>query len=221
MTDPTYVLADRFAKALAAAFGPELAGTDPSLRRSQHADYQANVALALKGKVAEAPRDLAAKIIAAADLADVAESTEIAGPGFINIRLRADFLSRCLAEAAADERLGVAKAAQPETYVIDYSSPNVAKEMHVGHIRSTIIGDALARVLEFGGNRVIRQNHLGDWGTQFGMLIEHLVDLGESIDDAGVADLNELYRQARQKFDASLEFQERSRKRVVLLQKGD
>ncbi|NUO53599.1 MAG: arginine--tRNA ligase [Polyangiaceae bacterium] len=221
MTDPTVVLAERFKDALTSAFGPELAGTDPSLRRSQHADYQANVALALKGKVAGAPRDLAAKIIAAAKLDDIVEQTEIAGPGFINLKLRGEFLARCLADAAGAKRLGVPPTEHPETVVIDYSSPNVAKEMHVGHIRSTIIGDALARVLEFAGHKVVRQNHLGDWGTQFGMLIEHLVDLGTEVSDESVADLNALYKQAREKFDASEAFQERARQRVVLLQKGD
>lgn len=219
--DPVKELSGRFADALRKAFGEELAALDPSIRRSQHADFQANLALALKGKVPGSPRDAATKILAAIDLADICEKTEIAGPGFINIHLRADFLSRCLADSAADARLGVERTRAPETCVIDYSSPNVAKEMHVGHIRSTIIGDALARVLGFAGHAVVRQNHLGDWGTQFGMLIEHVVDLGAGIDEASVADLNELYRAARQKFDASPAFQERARQRVVLLQKGD
>ncbi len=221
MTEPSTILAARFSEALRSAFGEGVAGVDPSIRRSQHADFQANVALALKGKVAGAPRDLAAKILAAAKLDDIADKTDIAGPGFINVHLKSAFLARCLADAAQGDRLGVIATSRPETVVIDYSSPNVAKEMHVGHIRSTIIGDALARVLVFAGHRVVRQNHLGDWGTQFGMLIEHVVDLGAATDDASVADLNELYRAARQKFDADSAFQERARQRVVMLQGGD
>jgi arginyl-tRNA synthetase len=219
--DPVATLAERIERALVAAFGPELAGTDPVLRRSTHADYQSNVALALKGRVAGAPRDLAAKIVAAADLEGVCDAADVAGPGFINLRLCSSFLAARVRRACESPRLGVEPAAAPEVCVVDYSAPNVAKEMHVGHIRSTILGDAVCRVLELCGHRVIRQNHLGDWGTQFGMLIEHMLDTGLSESDAGVGDLNDFYREARKKFDASPEFADRARARVVKLQGGD
>jgi len=217
-------LAQRFDLALVATFGIE--GVDPLLRRSDHADYQSNVALSLKGRVAGNPRELAGKIVAAAKLDDLCEEVTIAGPGFINLRLRSEVIAQGIASLASSATLGIEAARDPDVCVIDYSSPNVAKEMHVGHLRSTILGDALAQVLEALGHRVVRQNHLGDWGTQFGMLIEHLVDLANEGEDAAVADsnvrdLNEFYRAARAKFDASAEFAERARARVVLLQAGD
>jgi len=162
-------------------------------------------------------------VLDAADLSAVCSATEIAGPGFINITFSNSFLASELAVAAADTRLGVRLSPAPEVVDIDYSAPNVAKEMHVGHLRSTVIGDALVRMLEFVGHRVIRENHIGDWGTPFGMLIEHLIDLGEAeaANELSVGDLDSFYRQARTKFDASDEFKERARARVVLLQGGD
>jgi arginyl-tRNA synthetase len=221
MRDPESLLAERFRSALAEAFGSEHAAVDPAIRRSTHADYQADVAMSLARTLKRKPRDLAQALIDCVKLDDVAEKLEIAGPGFVNVTLSREYLERALEAACLDERVGVPLADRPETVVIDYSSPNVAKEMHVGHIRSTIIGDALARTLEFLGHRVIRQNHLGDWGTPFGMLIEHLLDLGPGAADSGVTDLNAFYKQARQKFDADPAFAERSRKRVVRLQSGD
>jgi arginyl-tRNA synthetase len=221
MSSPTTLLAERFERALVAAFGPDFAGTDAALRRSDHADYQANVALGLKKRVPGAPRDTAAKLLAAAQLDDLCEKVEIAGPGFINLTLRPEILADLAHEAARDPRLGVACTDAPDTVVIDYSAPNIAKEMHVGHLRSTILGDAVARTMEFLGHRVVRQNHLGDWGTPFGMLIEHLIDLGEDATDLTVGDLNGFYKAARAKFEASPEFAERARKRVVELQAGD
>lgn len=146
---------------------------------------------------------------------------EISGPGFINLTFRADFVAGCLVGQAADPRLGISAAKPHDTVVIDYSSPNIAKELHAGHLRSTVIGDALARTLEAVGHKVVRQNHLGDWGTPFGMLIEHLLDVGEGVEGKDVQDLNEFYRAARAKFDGSAEFAERARNRVVLLQGGD
>jgi arginyl-tRNA synthetase len=221
--DPIRALQPRFAAALAKAFGDEYKGTDPLLQWSDRADLQANCALGLAKKVSSKPRDVAEKLIAALDASDIVEKLEIAGPGFINITVKTSWLAETLSARLGDTRVGVAPAAKPETVVIDYSSPNVAKEMHVGHLRSTVIGDCLARLLEWQGHKVHRQNHVGDWGTPFGMLIEHLLDLGETaaIEELGVGELNNFYKAARQKFDASEAFQQRARQRVVALQAGD
>jgi arginyl-tRNA synthetase len=223
MVDPAAVLTERFRSAIVEALGPDLGDADPVVRRSDRADYQANAAMALAKRLGRSPREVAEAIVARLEAADVCRSVTVAGPGFINCDLRDDFIGACVAEAAADERAGVPLAERPETVVVDYSSPNVAKEMHVGHLRSTIIGDALVRVLERCGHRVIRQNHIGDWGTQFGMLIEHLVDEGahEDATDLSVADLNAFYQAARAKFDRDPAFADRARKRVVALQSGD
>ena len=218
-------LASRFSAAIEAAFGTEYAGTDPVLRRSQQprfGDYQANAAMALGKRVGAPPRDVAARIVEHLDAGDLVESTEIAGPGFINVHVRPEALAAALAEAASHDRLAVPETPAPETVVVDYSSPNVAKEMHVGHLRSTVIGDAIVRVLGFLGHGVIRQNHLGDWGTQFGMLIEHLVDEGWDLSsDHTIKDLNALYKQAQERFQSDGEFADRARRRVVSLQSGD
>lgn len=223
MADPAQLLARALQDAITAALGEEQRGADPSLRLSQHADYQANAAMALSKKVKRPPRDIAQAIVAKLDLGDAAEKIEIAGPGFVNITLSDAFLTRAAREAAADPSLGVERAAAPETVVVDYSAPNVAKEMHVGHLRSTIIGDCLARVLGALGHTIVRQNHVGDWGTPFGMLIEHLVDVGEedAARELGLGDLNAFYQQARKKFDADPAFADRARQRVVALQGGD
>ena len=223
MSDPRSLLAARLAAAVGAAFGSDYASTDPMVRRSERADYQADLALGLAKPLKRAPRQVVEAVVAKLDVADVCERVEIAGPGFINLTLAQGFLERATEALAADLGLGVPRAATPERVVVDYSGPNVAKEMHVGHLRSTIIGDALARLLEAIGHHVVRQNHLGDWGTPFGMLIEHLVDLGGA-DARARADLGELgdfYRQARAKFDQDPGFADRARKRVVLLQSGD
>lgn len=220
MSDPLVALAPLFRDALEKAFGPEHADADPVLRPSQHADFQANLALPLGKRMGKPPRQIAEALVAALDPGDLVEKTEIAGPGFINIWIGKGWLSRALADAARTN-LGLEPATRTETVAIDYSSPNVAKEMHVGHLRSTIIGDALGRVLEARGHRVVRQNHLGDWGTPFGMLIEHLLDGGAESAEHSVRDLNAFYRAARQKFDEDPSFAERARKRVVLLQGGD
>jgi len=192
--------------------------------RPELGDYQANGAMAAAKQMGRKPRELAADIVAALDLPQVAERVEIAGPGFINIRLAGEFLEQRLAGAARDERLGIPRKARPQTVVVDYSGVNLAKEMHVGHLRSTIIGDAVARTLEFVGDRVIRQNHVGDWGTQFGMLIAHLEDLsgsGASGRSAELSDLELFYRAAKQKFDADPAFATRARDYVVRLQSGE
>jgi arginyl-tRNA synthetase len=197
--------------------------SDPVVRRSDRADAQVNGSLALAKVLGKTPREVAQMVLDAADLSAVCSATEIAGPGFINVTFSNEFLANELVAAATDTRLGVRNAPARLKVVVDYSAPNVAKEMHVGHLRSTVIGDALVRMLEFVGHSVVRENHIGDWGTPFGMLIEHLVDLGETeaANELSVGDLDSFYRQARAKFDANDEFKERARARVVLLQGGD
>ncbi len=199
------------------------APADPSLRRSQHADFQADGALPLARKLGRNPREIAADVVRHAHLDDLCKSVEISGPGFINLTFAEDALAPLIAEMAGQGRLGVAPVTQPDTVVIDYSAPNVAKEMHVGHLRSTVIGDAAVRLLEWLGHRVIKANHLGDWGTPFGMLIEHLLDIGETeaAHELSLGDLNSFYRAARAKFDTDDAFKERARTRVVALQGGD
>lgn len=220
MADPLRLLADRLAPAFAAVAG---VSADPVVRASDRADAQANGALALAKTLGRNPREVAEAVLEAADLADLVATTEIAGPGFINVTFRDDALASLLAEVAADPRLGARPAPAAETVVVDYSAPNVAKEMHVGHLRSTVIGDALVRMLEFVGHRVVRENHLGDWGTPFGMLIEHLLDLGETeaSRELSVGDLDGFYKQASAKFRNDPAFADRARARVVLLQGGD
>ncbi|CAM3626424.1 arginine--tRNA ligase [Nocardiopsis rhodophaea] len=222
MADPQEVLSQRVQSALGAAFGAEFAETDPVIRPSQFADYQANVALALAKRLGRKPRDVASAIEERLDVDDVCREVEISGPGFINLTLRDDWIAGQTQALLTDPRLGVAQP-QPQIIPIDYSAPNVAKEMHVGHLRTTVVGDALARTLEFLGHNVIRQNHIGDWGTPFGMLIEHLLDAGEHSAEADLlkTDPNAFYQAAKAKFDASEEFATRARQRVVLLQGGD
>ncbi|MGO8825572.1 MAG: arginine--tRNA ligase [Acidimicrobiales bacterium] len=219
MPDASSVLLQR----LQAAFDTVVPGADPVLRVSDRADFQANGALALAKQVGRPPRQVAEEVVAAASLDDICSEVEVSGPGFINLTLSDGFVAGQLAALSADPRLGVAEVERPETIVIDYSAPNVAKEMHVGHLRSTLIGDALARVLGFLGHDVRRENHIGDWGTPFGMLIEHLIDVGgaEDAESFSVRDLNEFYAAARRQFDSDPDFAERSRRRVVLLQSGD
>jgi arginyl-tRNA synthetase len=197
--------------------------SDPVVRRSDRADAQVNGSLALAKVLGKTPREVAQMVLDAADLSAVCSATEIAGPGFINVTFSNEFLAKELVAAASDTRLGVRNAPEKLKVVVDYSAPNVAKEMHVGHLRSTVIGDALVRMLEFVGHSVVRENHIGDWGTPFGMLIEHLIDLGETeaANELSVGDLDSFYRQARTKFDSNDEFKERARARVVLLQGGD
>ena len=226
MIDPVKVLTQRLTDAMTAA-APEAAGADPVVRPSDRADFQANGIMGLAKRLGTNPRELAQRVLDAVDLDGVA-TAEIAGPGFLNLTLDDTFLGRSAAEvvgsAAQDTgNQGVTPAESPQRVVIDYSAPNVAKEMHVGHLRSTVIGDALVRILEARGDTVIRQNHVGDWGTPFGMLIEHLIDLGEegAIAELALGDLNEFYRQARVSFDGSEAFADRARARVVALQAGD
>jgi arginyl-tRNA synthetase len=196
-------------------------GADPVLRVSERSDYQANGVMALAKRLGRPPREVAEEIVRNLDL-DGAASVDVAGPGFLNVTLSTAFLDEQLRALVSDERLGIARA-EPRRAVIDYSAPNVAKEMHVGHLRSTVIGDALARMYRFAGHEVIARNHVGDWGTPFGMLIEHLLDLGEdqAIATLSIGDLDAFYREARAKFDSSDAFKGRARSRVVALQSGD
>ncbi|GLY01640.1 arginine--tRNA ligase [Actinoplanes sp. NBRC 101535] len=209
------LLHDRLAPALAAVAG---APVDPAVRVSPHADFQSGVALALARSLGRPPREIAAEVAAAADLSGVATAV-VSGPGFLNLHVADELITGALDALRHDERLGIAPVTAPSRIVIDYSGPNVAKEMHVGHLRSTIIGDALARLLSWQGHDVRRVNHLGDWGTPFGMLIEHLTEAGDG--DHSLGDLTGFYQAARARFDADEDFRTRSRLRVVALQNGD
>jgi arginyl-tRNA synthetase len=223
MTDPQQALAQLITGALAATFGPEYASADPLIRPSQFADYQSNVALSLGKRLGRNPRDVATELAAQLTGSEVLENAEVSGPGFINLTLRDGWIAGQAAGQLADTRLDVAAASPPQKVVVDYSAPNVAREMHVGHLRTTIVGDAVVRVLEYLGNNVIRANHLGDWGTQFGLLLEHLLDVGEEAANEQLAggEINEFYRAANAKFKADASFAERARRRVVALQAGD
>ncbi|MEV6711784.1 arginine--tRNA ligase [Lentzea sp. NPDC051208] len=215
-------LGQRVARALRVALDVDITAAEALIRPSNRdgADYQCNVAMSLAKKVGRNPREVAGLIVEHLDAQDAVETAEIAGPGFINLKLRREWLEAETAKLLADDRLGVPETEEPRRIAIDYSSPNVAKEMHVGHLRSTIIGDAFCRLLAFAGHEVIPHNHLGDWGTPFGMLIEHLTDEGHGADHE-ISDLNAFYQQARQKFDNEPGFADRARRRVVLLQSGD
>jgi arginyl-tRNA synthetase len=218
-------LGRRVAVALRAALGVDITPAEALVRPStrEGVDYQCNVAMSLAKTLKKAPREVAQAVVEHLDSADLVETPEIAGPGFVNLVLRREWLQEQAAGLLGDDRLGVAATEAPRRVAIDLSSPNVAKEMHVGHLRSSIIGDAIMRLLRFAGHEVIPHNHLGDWGTPFGMLIEHLVDEGWKADSAAhsISDLNGFYVAARKKFDADPEFVERSRLRVVALQGGD
>ncbi|GLT15713.1 arginine--tRNA ligase [Vibrio algivorus] len=214
---------DKVSKALEAAGAP--AGSPAAVRQSakaQFGDYQANGVMGVAKKLGMNPREFAQKVIDVLDLDGIASKAEIAGPGFINIFLDPDFLAKQASAALADERLGIATQEQ-QTIVADYSAPNVAKEMHVGHLRSTIIGDAVVRTLEFLGHKVIRANHIGDWGTQFGMLIANLerVEKEQGEVSMELADLEGFYRESKKLYDEDEAFAERARGYVVKLQGGD
>jgi arginyl-tRNA synthetase len=216
------MLTPRVQAALEAAFGPEFAHADPVLRPSKFADVQVNAPLALAKRLGLNPREVAARLVDHLDVAGVCDAVEVSGPGFVNLTAATDWIAAEIGELARDPHTGIVPEA-PQTVVVDYSAPNVAKEMHVGHLRTTVVGDALVRTLEALGHNVIRQNHIGDWGTPFGMLIEHLIDVGDGSDEARLltSDPNAFYQQARVKFDGDPEFADRSRARVVALQGGD
>ena len=209
---------------MGSALGPEFGEADPVLRPSaapQFGDYQANAAMALAKRLGSKPRDVAERIVAALEVADLCSKVEIAGPGFINLTLREEALASAASALLGDDRLGVPVADPPQRVVIDYSSPTLTKEMHVGHLRSTVIGDALARTLEFSGDVVLRQNHYGEWGTQFGMLIEHLSSSGGTGGTVSIGDLNVFYQDANARFTGDGAFKDRARQRVVALQAGE
>src|SRR5690348_2380725 len=214
---------------------PEAAGADPLLRRSDRADFQANGILALAKKAKANPRELATQVVSQVATGDeLIKDVEVSGPGFLNITIADQAITRNLAARYADDtgRLGVPYAEHPGTTVIDYAQPNVAKEMHVGHLRSAVIGDSVVQILEFTGENVVRRHHIGDWGTQFGMLIQYLdehpheldhkksEDLQQSGEEA-MSNLDRLYKAARKLFDSDDEFKTRARRRVVDLQAGD
>jgi arginyl-tRNA synthetase len=218
-------LGRRIAAAAEAAFSVEVAMEEAAIRPAppeRQADYQSNAAMPLAKRLSLPSREVAAGIAAHLEIGDMLERPEVAGPGFINLTLRREWLERHAADLSADARLGVASDDDPRKVVIDYSSPNAAKEMHAGHLRSTILGDAIVRLLRFAGHEVIPQNHLGDWGTPFGMLVEQLVEQGwGGRGERRILDLNVLYQQARARFDSDPAFAERARRRVVALQAGD
>jgi arginyl-tRNA synthetase len=223
MADPRDVLAQRVSAALGAAFGPEYEAADPVIRPSSFADYQSNAALPLAKKLGRPPRDIAADIIRHLDLDGVAEPPEVSGPGFINLRLLPGWIAAEATSELLHPRLGVEPAGQAELVVVDYSGPNVAKELHVGHLRATVVGDALVRILEHLGHTVVRAAHLGDWGTPFGMLIEHGLDIGEDATRKQLAtgEFTAFYQAARMEFDREPGFADRARRRVALLQGGE
>ncbi|CCG87524.1 arginine--tRNA ligase [Erwinia piriflorinigrans] len=216
------LLSEKVSQAMIAVGAP--ADCEPQVRQSakaQFGDYQANGMMAVAKKLGMPPRQLAEKVLEQLDLSGIAHKVEIAGPGFINIFLEQQWLSAQIDSVLTAEKLGVAPVA-PKTVVIDYSAPNVAKEMHVGHVRSTIIGDAAVRTLEFLGHKVIRANHVGDWGTQFGMLIAFLEkQQNEQHEAIALADLEAFYREAKRTYDEDPAFAERARGYVVKLQGGD
>jgi len=223
MSDPLSTLSTLLRPVFADLAGVDVADADPVVRPSDRADAQVNGALGLAKRMGSNPRELAQKLVDSGVFDDVATATEVAGPGFVNVTFSPAFLAAELARVAADDRVGVAAAADSLTVVVDYSAPNVAKEMHVGHLRSTVIGDSLVRIMDFLGHTVIRENHIGDWGRPFGMLIEHLLDLGEDVAADGLSqgDLDGFYKQANAKFNDDEAFQTRARDRVVLLQAED
>jgi arginyl-tRNA synthetase len=218
-------LKNRFTQALINSFGQEMAEVDPLVRLSNNpnfGDYQADIAMSLAKKLKQKPRDIAQQIIAHLQVEDLCNTPEIAGAGFINLKLKQSYLEDQIKKIQNDLRLGIEKVTNSEKIIVDFSSPNIAKEMHVGHLRSTIIGDCIARILEFKGYDVLRLNHVGDWGTQFGMLIAYLKEVyPDALTTADALDLGDLvafYKQAKQRFDEDDGFKEISRQEVVNLQ---
>ncbi len=218
----------KFTQALAAAFGSDLAGVDPMVvpaSNPRFGDYQSNIALSLSKQLGQPPRVIAEKLLDYLDVIGICQTPTIAGPGFINLTLEPTYLEAQLRDIQTDSRLGVQPTKTPQRIIVDFSSPNIAKEMHVGHLRSTIIGDSIARILEFRGHNVLRLNHVGDWGTQFGMLIAYLREAyPEALTTSNALDLGDLvtfYRKAKQRFDADEEFQATARQEVVKLQAGE
>lgn len=199
-------------------------GVDPEMRpatKPQFGHFQSNVALRLAKEQKRPPREVAADIVARLDVSDLCEPLEIAGPGFINFRIRADVLAQTATAVLEDPHHGLSRTSHPQRVVIDYSAPNVAKQMHVGHLRTTIIGDCFNRILTALGHEVIPQNHIGDWGTQFGMLVEHILEAGIDVTALDLAGAEQLYKDSKKHFDDDPGFATRARARVVKLQGGD
>jgi arginyl-tRNA synthetase len=227
MNPTTEKLKNKLQQALEVAFGKDFAGVDPMLvpaSNPKFGDYQSNAPLSLTKKLGQAPRAIAEQIVQHLDVNDICQPPSVAGPGFINLTLKPEYLEAQLNDILGDARLGIAPTKNPQRVVVDFSSPNIAKEMHVGHLRSTIIGDSIARILEFQGEDVLRLNHVGDWGTQFGMLIAYLREAYPAAlttqDALDLGDLVALYRKAKQRFDEDEAFQETARQEVVKLQAG-
>ncbi len=224
---PQNLLRARVGEAVAAAFGDDLEMPEPLVvptSDARHGDYTTPVAMTLARTLGRSPYELAQRLAAALQVEPVADPPEVVRPGFVNLRLHSAWLAQRVGELVGDECVGVDPAPAPARVVVDYSGPNVAKAMHVGHLRSTIIGDSVANVAELLGHEVERVNHVGDWGTQFGMLIAHLDDRGPLGEEAGSGDLAQveaLYREANARFAADEAFRERARRRVVELQAGD
>ncbi len=223
MTDPEAALGALVQQALADELGAEFAAADPLIRPSAFADYQSNVAMSLSRQLGRAPRDIAGPVAARLAADGAVASAEVSGPGFINITLSDDWIAAQSSAQLADPRLGVSMAEPVQRVVVDYSGPNVAKELHAGHLRPTVVGDAIARVLDHLGHDVVRAAHLGDWGTNFGQLLEHAIDIGEqaTYDELAAGEFTAFYQAARAKFDRDPIFADRSRKRVVQLQAGE
>lgn len=227
MNSTLALLKERLQTALVAAFGPDLADADPVLvpaSNPKFGDYQANGAMGLAKRLGMAPRAIASQLLDHLDVSDLCDPPEVAGPGFINLRLKPEYLEAQLKAIQTDPRLGVAPVANPKRVIVDYPSPNIAKEMHVGHLRPCVIGDALARILEFLGHDVLRLNHIGDWGTPFGMLIAYLREAYPDALAGSELDLGNLatfYQAAKKRFDEDTDFQEAARLAVIKLQAGD
>jgi len=228
MSNVLGLLTRRVTEAIQKAFPEAATGVDPAMAAAsdpKFGHYQCNAAMGLAKRLGRKPREVAMAIIDNMHFEDICDAPEVAGPGFINFRLKPEFISAELRRRLRDERLGIVPVATPQHVVIDFSSPNIAKELHVGHLRSTIIGDCIARTLEFLGHDVLRRNHVGDWGTQFGMLLAHLKDVcpealhpGTQVD---LGDLVEFYKASKNRFDEDADFKQRSRNEVVNLQSGD
>ena len=221
------LLKTRFTQALTTAFGSDLVGIDPMVvpaSNPKFGDYQCNISLSLSKPLGQPPRAIAQKLLEHLDVAGICQTPTLAGPGFINLTVEPSYLEAQVSDIQSDPRLGVEAAKTPQRVIVDFSSPNIAKEMHVGHLRSTIIGDSIARILEFQGHDVLRLNHVGDWGTQFGMLICYLREAYPAAlitaDALDIGDLVSFYKQAKKRFDEDEAFKEASRNEVVKLQSG-
>lgn len=212
-------------RAITETFGPEYGGIDPLIQVTQpphFGDFQANFALSLAKTLKKNPKEVAAMVAERLKNQEYCEEIQVSGPGFLNIRLTQRILETQLTQIQSDSHLGVESIASPQKVIVEYSSPNVAKEMHVGHLRSAIIGDAIARIMQFIGHEVIRQNHIGDWGTQFGMLIQYMQETNwEMQPHHSMSEISQLYRKAKERFDADADFADNARKQVVALQSGD